>query len=90
MANWHTFCLTSGQPATEAGPTQKQLALNRIEERAMEATVSKTNRRTEGRLPDPETIRRRAERIRMHWSQEERRQRAEQARRYLVQLASQL
>jgi hypothetical protein len=56
----------------------------------MEAVISKTNRRTEGRLPDPETIRRRAERIRMHWSQEERRQRAEQARRYLVQLSSQL
>jgi hypothetical protein len=56
----------------------------------MEAVISKTNRRAEGRLPDPETIRRRAARIRSHWSQEERRQRAEQARRFLIQLASQL
>lgn len=56
----------------------------------MEAVITKNNRRTEGRLPDPETIRRRAERIRMHWSQEERRQRAELARRHLVHLASHL
>jgi hypothetical protein len=56
----------------------------------MEAVLSKMSRRTEPRLPDPETIRRRAERIRSNWSPEERRLRAEQARRYLVQLASQL
>jgi hypothetical protein len=55
----------------------------------MEA-VSKTSRRIDGRLPDSETIRRRAERIRAHWSQQERRQRAVQARRYLVQLANQV
>lgn len=55
----------------------------------MEAVINNTARRDDPRFLDSESIRRRAERIRMNWSADERKQRAEQARRYLVQLAGQ-
>ncbi len=55
----------------------------------MEAVMMKVNRRTE-RIPSPETIRQRAAKIRSNWSAEERKQRAEMARRYLTLLSSQL
>jgi hypothetical protein len=55
----------------------------------MEAVMTKPNRRIE-RVPHPEIIRRRAAQIRSNWSQEERKLRAEIARRYLVVLSSQM
>jgi hypothetical protein len=55
----------------------------------MSAVMTKTDRRSE-RLPSPEIIRRRAERIRSSWSCEERKLRAELARRFLVSLSQQL
>jgi hypothetical protein len=55
----------------------------------MSAVMTKTDRRSE-RLPSPDLIRRRAAQIRSNWSHEERKLRAELARRFQVALSHQL